>query len=90
MVGAMSNYRKWKGYEGSQTKKLVFSLKEPKKSCLVKNTRIRICTEPRTISEEAWDFEVRGYFPDKTCTIVDSRGNLVAQVRKPDKILNYY
>lgn len=84
MVEALSFYRKWKGYgldyEGSDSQNLVFSLKESNNSCLVKNNAIRISTHPRTISSKGWDFEISGYFPDKCCSIVDSRGNVVAQV----------
>lgn len=82
MVEALSIYKKWKGYsvnyEGLQ--KLVFSLKEPGNSCLVKNKGIRIAIEPGSVSNKSWDFEIRGYFPDKHCSIVDTRGNIVAQV----------
>ncbi|XP_057430587.1 protein LURP-one-related 6 [Lotus japonicus] len=78
MVEALSIYKKWKGYrvdyEGLQN--LVFSLKEPN-SCLARNNRIRISIEP---SNKGWDFEIRGYFPDKHCSIVDTKGNVVAQV----------
>ncbi|KAJ4834712.1 hypothetical protein Tsubulata_007667 [Turnera subulata] len=81
MVQALSIYRKWKGYsydyEGSQ--RLVFSLKEPSNSCFVRNNAIRVSTEPRT-GKGDWDFEVKGYFPDKACSIVDPRGNIVAQI----------
>ncbi|CAM8981580.1 unnamed protein product [Rhodiola kirilowii] len=27
-----------------------------------------------------WDFEIRGYFPDKDCSIVDHQGNIIAQL----------
>ncbi|WVZ19734.1 hypothetical protein V8G54_007056 [Vigna mungo] len=81
MVEALSIYKKWKGYsmnyEGSQT--LVFSLKEPN-SCFVRNNGIRISIEPRAASNKGWDFEIRGYFPDRNCSIVDIRGNVIAQV----------
>ncbi|TKY72875.1 LURP-one-related 6 [Spatholobus suberectus] len=81
MVEALSIYKKWKGYsldyEGLQN--LVFSLKEPN-SCLVKSNGIRISTEPRAASNKGWDFEIRGYFPDRSCSIVDNRGNVIAQV----------
>ncbi|KAK7411858.1 hypothetical protein VNO78_03301 [Psophocarpus tetragonolobus] len=81
MVEALSIYKKWKGYsveyEGLQS--LVFSLKEPN-SCLVKNNGIRISIEARAGSNKGWDFEIRGYFPDKSCSIVDIRGNVIAQV----------
>ncbi|KAK2449779.1 hypothetical protein P8452_13515 [Trifolium repens] len=82
MVEALSIYKKWKGYsvdyEGLQ--KLVFSLKEPGNSCLVKNKGIRISIEAGAVGNKGWDFEIRGYFPDKNCSIVDTRGNIVAQV----------
>lgn len=76
MVEALSIYKKWKcyslDYEGSR--KLVFSLREPN-SCLVKNNAIRIFTRNR-----GRDFKISGCFPDKCCSIVDSKGNEVAQV----------
>ncbi|XP_050379024.1 protein LURP-one-related 6 isoform X2 [Argentina anserina] len=79
MVEALSIYRKWKGYaldyEGSQ--ELVFSLKEPN-SCLARTQAIRISTK-RTKNKD-WDFEIKGYFPDKACSIVDSKGNIVSQI----------
>ncbi|CAK7352424.1 unnamed protein product [Dovyalis caffra] len=81
MVQALSIHRKWKGYtfdyEGAQ--KLVFSLKEPNHSCFVKNNAIRVSTEPRR-SNKDWDFEIKGYFPDRACSIVDYLGNIVAQI----------
>ncbi|KAJ7955997.1 LURP-one-like protein [Quillaja saponaria] len=80
-VEALSIYRKWKGYtlDYEGTKKPVFTLKEPN-SFLVKNNPVRIATEPRVISSKHWDFEIKGYFPEKACSIVDSMGNTVAQV----------
>ncbi|XWS17499.1 hypothetical protein CRYUN_Cryun33cG0073100 [Craigia yunnanensis] len=80
MVEALSIHKKWKGYtfdyEGSQ--KLVFTLKEPR-SCLAKNNAIRISIEPKGSSKEC-DFEIKGYFPDRNCSIIDSIGNIVAQI----------
>ncbi|KAK7333885.1 hypothetical protein VNO80_30666 [Phaseolus coccineus] len=64
-------------YEGSQT--LVFSLKEPN-SCFVKNNGIRISIKPKVANNKGWDFEIRGYFPDRNCSIVDIRSNVIAQV----------
>ncbi|KAL6226803.1 PREDICTED: protein LURP-one-related 6 [Fragaria vesca subsp. vesca] len=79
MVEALSIYRKWKGYaldyEGSQ--ELAFSLKEPN-SCLARTQAIRISTK-RTENKD-WDFEIKGYFPAKACSIVDSKGNVVAKI----------
>ncbi|KAJ9168052.1 hypothetical protein P3X46_019626 [Hevea brasiliensis] len=82
LVQALSIHRKWKAYtsdyEGSQ--KLVFSLKEPN-SCLARNNTIRVSAEPR-ISKRAfdWDLEIKGYFPDRDCSIVDYSGNIVAEI----------
>ncbi|XP_021902060.1 protein LURP-one-related 6 [Carica papaya] len=79
MVEALSIHRKWKGltfdYEGRP--KLVFILKEPKKSCLAYNNTIKISLLPTNNNS---DFYVRGYFSDKDCTIVDSTGYTVAQI----------
>ncbi|KAK7363314.1 hypothetical protein VNO77_05450 [Canavalia gladiata] len=77
MVEALSICKKWKCYslEYDGSKKLVFSMNEPN-SCLVKNNAIRISTKPNRGRE----FKISGYFPDKCCSIVDSRGNEVAQV----------
>ncbi|KAJ9687918.1 hypothetical protein PVL29_013914 [Vitis rotundifolia] len=81
VVQALSIHRQWKGYsfdyEGLQ--KLVFSFKEPK-SCLARNNiTIRTSTEHNR-GNKNWDFEINGYFPDRDCSIVDSKGNIVAQV----------
>lgn len=82
MVEALSIHKKWKGYTfdylGSQ--KLVFTLKEPRPiPCFAKSNAIRISTEPKGSTKE-WDFEIKGYFPDRNCSIIDSIGNIVAQV----------
>ncbi|KAL6974617.1 hypothetical protein U1Q18_028801 [Sarracenia purpurea var. burkii] len=79
IVEALSINRQWKGYasdyEGSQ--KLVFSLKHP--ISFFKNIPIRISTEPSCCGGR-WEFEVKGYFPERACCIVDSFGNIIAQV----------
>ncbi|KAE8689137.1 Protein LURP-one-related 6 [Hibiscus syriacus] len=56
---------------------LLIRRKEPR-SCLAKNNAIRICTEPK--STKNWDYEINGYFPERDCSIVDSVGNIVAQI----------
>ncbi|XAR67205.1 hypothetical protein NMG60_11013681 [Bertholletia excelsa] len=80
IVEALNIHRHWRGYtsdyEGSR--KLVFSLKEPN-SCLVKDNPIRISTQPRGCGT-VWDFEIKGDFPGRACCIVDSKGNIIAQV----------
>ncbi|XP_010261831.1 PREDICTED: protein LURP-one-related 6 [Nelumbo nucifera] len=80
IVQALSVHRQWRGYmldyEGME--KLIFCLKEPK-SFLVKNNSIKVCMEPRRCSKN-WDFQIKGSFPARACTIFDSKGNIVAQV----------
>ncbi|KAM3693729.1 hypothetical protein ACJW30_07G005800 [Castanea mollissima] len=86
MAEALGIYKKWKGYtfdyEGSQ--KLVFSLKEPN-SCLVRNNAMKISTEPR-VSNKDWDFTIKGYFPDRDCSIIDTKGDIVVQVGVKKKV----
>ncbi|GAY57021.1 hypothetical protein CUMW_176190, partial [Citrus unshiu] len=36
--------------------------------------------EPPSNSSRSSNFEVKGYFPDKDCIIVDPSGNIVAQI----------
>ncbi|ESR34261.1 hypothetical protein CICLE_v10007043mg, partial [Citrus x clementina] len=36
--------------------------------------------EPPNSSSRSSNFEVKGYFPDKDCIIVDPSGNIVAQI----------
>lgn len=78
---AVCIHRKWKAnsydYEGSQ--KLAFSLKEPN-SFLVRNYPIRVSIDQRECSSSSRDFEIRGYFPERECSIVDSSGNVIAKV----------
>ena len=80
---ALSFNKIWNAYryDFQGSKKLVFSLRKPK-SCLPvdKDTGIRITTKPN-LGKKDWDFEISGYFPGKECSIIDSQGNLVAQVR---------
>lgn len=95
MVQALNiyKYKKWKGYydyEGFQ--KSVFSIKEPNQnSCIpTSNNPVRISIEPKLNNGQVrdWNFEVKGYFPDKNCSIVDSLGNIIAQVTHPSISLN--
>ncbi|KAL5709374.1 hypothetical protein ACHQM5_020072 [Ranunculus cassubicifolius] len=78
IVQALSIHRQWKGYkidyEGLE--KVVFSVKEPI-PCLIKKIPVRIMVEPRY---QDWDFEVKGSFPNRACSIIDCRGNIAAQV----------
>ncbi|KAF8388719.1 hypothetical protein HHK36_025399 [Tetracentron sinense] len=87
IVQALSIHRQWKGYtldyDGAQ--KLVFSLKEPN-SCLVRNNSIKVAVGPRTCNKD-WDFEIKGSFPDKACSILDSRGNIVGIKKEVDELM---
>lgn len=80
---ALSFHKVWKAYkyEFQGSKKLVFSLRRPKSCVPMKNDAgIKITTKPK-VSKKDWDFEISGYFPNKECSIIDSQGNVVAQVR---------
>ncbi|KAK6944731.1 LURP-one-related [Dillenia turbinata] len=80
MLEAVSIHRKWKAfsfnYDGSE--KLIFSLKEPNLVCPT-DSNIKISVEPR-ISNKEWDFEISGSFPNRTCSIIDHKGDNIAQV----------
>uniref|UniRef100_A0A7N0UMZ3 Uncharacterized protein n=1 Tax=Kalanchoe fedtschenkoi TaxID=63787 RepID=A0A7N0UMZ3_KALFE len=81
LVQVLHVHRQWRGftsqYEGSQ--KLAFVLKDPK-SCFPFSNAIKISTQPRMNTVKDWDFEIRGYFPDKDCSIIDHQGSIVAQI----------
>lgn len=53
-------------------------MKEPN-SYLMKNNPIKISTQPRGCGTQ-WDFQTKGSFQDRTCSIVDSKGNIIAEV----------
>ncbi|KAE8682933.1 aldehyde dehydrogenase family 7 member A1-like [Hibiscus syriacus] len=65
--------------DGNGDALLLIRGKEPR-SCLAKHDAIRISTEPKGSSGEEWDYEIRGCFPDRDCSIIDSVGNVVAQI----------
>ncbi|CAL9222602.1 unnamed protein product [Arabidopsis halleri] len=79
MVQALSIHNKWKGYsydyQGSP--KPVFTLRDPKHSCFSITGSIRISVQPGNCY-----FDVKGYFPDRDCSIIDSTGNIIAQVKE--------
>ncbi|KAA0055768.1 hypothetical protein IC582_003142 [Cucumis melo] len=79
---ALSFHKMWRAYkyDFQGSKKVVFSLKRPKSCLPVKNdVGIKINTKPK-VSTKDWDFEINGYFPGKKCSIIDSQGNVVAQI----------
>ncbi|KAI3802827.1 hypothetical protein L1987_30970 [Smallanthus sonchifolius] len=77
IVEALSLHKQWGGYTadyaGSQ--KLVFTLKDPKACFGNINRSLKVCTE---LQKD--EFQIKGYFQDKECSIVDSGGNMIAQV----------
>lgn len=81
IVQALSTRNKWNGYlmDDEGVNKLIFSLTDPK-SCLAMNNSIRIRVDHPKGHNKDLDFEVHGSFADKSCTIRDCRGNVVAQV----------
>ncbi|XP_010666856.2 protein LURP-one-related 6 [Beta vulgaris subsp. vulgaris] len=89
LVQALSIHKKWKGYydyRGFQ--KSVFSVKEPNQnSCFPTSNSVKISAEPNYVGQSSdWNFEVKGYFPDKNCSIVDSLGNIIAQIGVKEEI----
>ncbi|KAI0495085.1 hypothetical protein KFK09_025232 [Dendrobium nobile] len=81
VVQVLSFHSRWKGYlmDYEGIKRLVFSLREPKKGCLVMNNAIKISIMNKGFSKD-WDYEVKGSFSEKDCTINDRKGDVVAQV----------
>lgn len=78
IVEALSLARKWKGFS-YDSDKLVFTLKEPNYTCFSTNTRIKIAIESKELCSPG-NFEVRGDFPGRSCTIVTPMGDVVAMV----------
>ncbi|KAK1314306.1 Protein LURP-one-related 6 [Acorus calamus] len=83
IVEALSIQKQWKGfrvdYEGAG--KLVFTLRESVSSCIAMNDSIKVCMELNKHNRSSdWDYEVRGSFIDRDCTINDRKGDVVAQV----------
>ncbi|PIN08420.1 hypothetical protein CDL12_19002 [Handroanthus impetiginosus] len=79
MVEALSLTRQWKGftYDFLGSQKLVFTLKEPHSYFSNKNP-IRVSIESKECSSYG-PFEVRGNFLERSCSIVNSMGDVVAQ-----------
>lgn len=81
---ALSFEKKWRGYsmgyEGTPNKP-VFILREQPRSCIAVNSVIKVLIEPKEHNIN-WDYQVRGSFMDKSCTINDRRGDVIAEVIK--------
>ncbi|MFS7982788.1 putative tubby-like protein [Helianthus anomalus] len=76
VVEALSLYKQWGGYTVVESQKLVFTLKDPK-TCFANNQPVRGSIEQNIYCN---NFQIKGYFQDKECSILDSRGNVIAQV----------
>ena len=87
LVQAMSFHNLWNGYlmDFNQPTKLIFTLREPKQ-CLVTKSAIKVSLEPN----KHWDFEVKGSFIEKSCTINDRKGDIIAEVRVNEPINDVY
>ncbi|XP_071908953.1 protein LURP-one-related 6-like [Coffea arabica] len=81
VMEALSLCRRWRGYahdlEGSQ--KPIFCLREPSNSCLWMKNPITISVTSNEYRGFR-DFEIRGDFTNRNCSIVDSSGRIAAQV----------
>ncbi|XP_073037501.1 protein LURP-one-related 6-like isoform X2 [Primulina eburnea] len=79
IIEALSITRQWKGFTRDflGSRKLVFTLKEPN-SCFSKNTPIRISAESTEFSTYR-NLEIMGDFQQRSCTIVGSKGDVIAQ-----------
>ncbi|KAK4479027.1 hypothetical protein RD792_014537 [Penstemon davidsonii] len=80
IIEALSFTRQWKGftYDFLGTQKLVFTLKEPN-SCFSNKISIKISIELKEYCSYG-NFEIRGDFPGRSCSIVNSRGDIVAEI----------
>ncbi|CAN8244203.1 unnamed protein product [Cochlearia groenlandica] len=84
-------HKKWEcfGYDNEGTEKLVFTLKDPKDSCLVQNGSIRILVHGKPKISSIYNnnnnnnnyVEIKGSFTERDCYIMDSDGKAIAQVR---------
>lgn len=78
-------HKKWEGfgYDKEGAERLVFTLKDPKDSCLVQNGSIRVLVhgKPKLSSSTGNKYvEIKGSFTDRDCNIIDSDGRAIAQV----------
>ncbi|XP_071742417.1 protein LURP-one-related 6-like [Rutidosis leptorrhynchoides] len=80
IVEALSLDKQWRGYTSNYvgSQKLVFTLKDPKPG--ITNRPVRVSIEQNNNNFYCRNLQIRGYFPDRDCNIVDSSGNVIAQV----------
>ncbi|KAL9153928.1 hypothetical protein ABFS82_10G080200 [Erythranthe guttata] len=87
IVEVLSLARQWTGvtYDFLGSHKLVFTLKDPYNSCFSNKSPIRISIESKECSSYG-SFEVRGDFPGRSCSIVSSRGDVVATIGVKEEV----
>lgn len=76
-------HKKWEGFEYDKegAEKLVFTLKDPKDSCLVQQGSIIILVHGKPkISTRNNYVEIKGSFAERACNIMDSDGRAIAKV----------
>ncbi|XP_008782601.1 protein LURP-one-related 6-like [Phoenix dactylifera] len=88
VVQALSAHNRWNSYlmDYERPSKLVFSLREPKSRLLTKSA-IKISIDAKENGKDG-NFEVKGSFSERACTIMDRRGNVVAQVGLKETMAN--
>ncbi|KAK1354951.1 LURP1-related protein domain containing protein [Heracleum sosnowskyi] len=81
LVEAISIYRQWRGYtvEFKGSDRPLFRVKQPNLH-IVNQNLIKISTDANEYQNKRRDFEIKGYFPDRECSIVDSKGSVIAEV----------
>ncbi|RWR95884.1 protein LURP-one-related 6 [Cinnamomum micranthum f. kanehirae] len=86
VVQALSVHKQWRGYMADYegVEKLVFSMKEPT-SWASRSRPIRVTIGPKSHTRH-WDFEIKGSFVERSCSINDHGGNFVAQVMAMEEV----
>ncbi|XP_010493173.1 PREDICTED: protein LURP-one-related 16-like isoform X2 [Camelina sativa] len=72
------------GYDKEGTERLVFTLKDPKDSCLVPNNNsssiiILVHGKPKILSTHKSYVEIKGSFTERDCNIMNSDGRAIAK-----------
>ncbi|XP_073158233.1 protein LURP-one-related 6 [Henckelia pumila] len=86
MIEALSLTRQWKGFTRDflGSNKVVFTLKEPN-SCFSNKTPIRISAESTEFGTYR-NLEIMGDFQQRSCTIVSSKGDVIAQIGVKEEV----
>ncbi|CAA0821527.1 Protein LURP-one-related 6 [Striga hermonthica] len=86
IVEALSFTKQWKGfkYDFLGSEKLVFALNEHN-SCFTSNNPIRIFVKSKERCDYGY-FDVRGDFPGRCCSIVNPKGDAIAQIGVEEEV----